>query len=124
MSLNELRALLVRWARFVVLGNKGSMGFAASQYTEYIGKGSFHEYGLEPDPEVDDIDKSFKLLPGTLRTILWIHYVLPGNVSTKHEPGKGRAYHQKKLLAEEALISIHKERLAKEGRTLCASEVG
>lgn len=106
------------------MGHKGSLGYAASQYAEYIGKGSFHEYGVETDPEVEDIDKSFKLLPAPLRSILWVHYVLPGNVASKHDPGKGRAYHQKKLLAEESLISIHKERLAREGRTLSASEIG
>lgn len=119
MDLNQLRDLLIRWARWVVVGHKGTLGYAASRYSEMIGQGSYGEWGLDMDQEILSLDESYRSLPEPLRQILATHYLLPGQTKSKYEPGKGREYFFKKRLAEEALLSVHTHRVQQKEDANC-----
>lgn len=111
MDLQILRDLLVRWAKWVIVGHQGTMGYALPKYAEMVGKGAYGEWGIDTDPEVLELDESYRQLPDTLRAIIYLHYIVPGLTKTKYDKGQAREYFFRKKLAEETLLSVHTRRV-------------
>lgn len=110
MDLQILRDLLARWAVQIIRGRRSKLGYVLPAYSEYIGGGAYGTQApIDIDPQIELIDRCFRRLPVNQRVILWVHYVEPGAVKTKHEPGQGRAYHARKTFAEESLLAIYTE---------------
>lgn len=116
MDLQILRDMLARWATQIVRGRRSRLGFVMATYREYVGSGSYgDDPAVEIDPDLDRLDEAFRKLPANQRGILWVHYVEPGQVKSKYDPGHGRAYHARRKFAEESLMAVYLELCERDG---------
>lgn len=110
MEIDDLRELLVRWARRVILGHRSTLGYTKVKYSEMVGSAASAEFGMQFDPDIDEIDAVYRSMPPSIREVIWLHYVVPGQTKAKYNAGQSRAYFTRKAFAEEALRSAYTER--------------
>lgn len=84
MKPDELADLLARWATWVAAGNRAGLGYAMVGYAERIGCSWSTENTPPPvDTAILRVDECIKRLPAEHRTIMVVHYTMPGTAKAK-----------------------------------------
>jgi len=81
---DTLGDLLHRWAMWVAAGNRAALGYAMVDYAERVGSSWSTDNSPPPvDPAILRVDECIKRLPADHRTIMVVHYTMPGTAKAK-----------------------------------------